>query len=383
MLDRRMALRVAGRLLSVRRATLAVGAVVAMLLLAGCGNSRRFAYAPHELKAAVASRVGSDRIHDILVPFQPTPEMVARARKYVEGTTSASLRADALVRAITNRAQFGLTYERVTTTVAPETFANGHGNCLSMTSLYVGLARAVGLTAYYVDASERVNALLREDELIVDTGHIAATVHTDRGWSLVDFTGEISNYRTFRVIDDLEALAHFYNNRGYETISVAQTADHEVPWAQALRDFEMSVQVMPGFARAENNRGVALSRLGDDPQAEGAYMAALASDDTIAAASHNLGNLYLRRGEFELATQWYERAIKVQRNNPYVHYHLGLARYQSGDVAGSIVSFERAIVLKHDYAEPRYLLARAYRALGRLEDAERVSAAVQRETGIR
>ena len=383
MLDKRMVSGGAGGLLSVPRATLAVGVAVAMLLLAGCGNSRRIAYAPHELEATVAARVSSDRMRDILVPFQPTPEMVARAMKYVEGTTSDSNRADVLVRAITNRAQFGLTYERVTTTVASETLANGHGNCLSMTSLYVGLARAVGLTAYYVDASDRVNALLRKDELIVDTGHIAATVHTDRGWSLVDFTGEISNYRTFRVIDDLEALAHFYNNRGYEQISVAQATDHEIPWEQALRDFEMSTEVMPGFARAENNRGVALSRLGDDPQAEGAYKAALASDDTIAAASHNLGNLFLRRGEFELATQWYERAIKVQRNNPYLHYHLGLAKYQSGDVTGSIVSFERAIVLKHDYAEPRYLLARAYRAQGRLEDAEQVSATVQRENGIR
>ncbi len=377
--DRRRALR------TLRRPVLLPGAAVAvaaMLLLAGCGNSRRLAYTPHDLKSAIASRVGTERIRDIVVPFQATPELVARALEYVDGSMNDSVRADLLVGAITNRQQFGLTYERVTTTTAPETVANGHGNCLSLTSLYIGLARAVGLTAYYVDASDRINDLLRADELIVDTGHIAATVHTDRGWSLVDFTGEISNYRTFRVIDDLEALAHFYNNRGYETISVAQGAGDEIPWERALQDFEMSTRVMPGFARAENNSGVAASRLGDDDAAERAYRAALVSDGEFAAPRHNLGNLYLRRGEFDLAVQWYERAIELQKSNPFVHYHLGLAKYQAGDIEGSIKPFERAIALKHDYAEPRYLLARVYRAQGRLEEANRVSVAGKSRDGI-
>ncbi len=377
--DRRYASSIARRTLLRPGASLAVAT---MLLLVGCANSKRMAYSPHDLKTAVAARVGGDRVGDIVVPFQPTPEIVARALKYIDGSTSDYGRADLLSRAITNRTQFGLTYERVKTTAAPETVANGHGNCLSLTSLYVGLARAVGLTAYYVDASDRVNDLLRQDELIVDTGHIAATVHTARGWSLVDFTGEISNYRTFRIIDDLEALAHFYNNRGYETISAAKGAGTEVPWERALRDFEMSTQVLPGFARAENNRGVATSRLGDDDGAANAYEAAIASDAEFAAPHHNLGNLYLRRDEFDLAAQWYARAIALQKNNPYAHYHLGLAKYQSGDFDGSIESFERAIALKHDYAEPRYLLARAYRAQGRLEEAERVRLAGRSKNGI-
>jgi tetratricopeptide (TPR) repeat protein len=382
MLDRRMLVSVAGRTPPCPGVAATVAALVATVAVAGCASSKRIAYAPSELKTVVASRLAGDRVGDVVVPFQPTPEMVARALEYVDGSTSDAGRADMLARAITDRSQFGLTYERVATTVAPETVANGQGNCLSLTSLYVGLARAVGLTAYYVDASDRINDLLRHDELIVDTGHIAATVHSGRGWSLVDFTGEISNYRTFRVMDDLEALAHFYNNRGYETITVAQGIDAAVLWRRALRDFEMSSHVMPGFARADNNRGVAMSRLGDDDGAEVAYRAALVSDDTFSAPRHNLGNLYLRKGDFDLAVHWYERAIELQRNNPYVHFHLGLAKYRSGDVAASIAALKRAIALKHDYAEPYYLLARAYRAQGRFEDAERVSITGKSRTGI-
>lgn len=65
-----------------------------------------------------------------------------------------------------------------------------------------------------------------------------------------------------------------------------------------------------------------------------------------------------------------------------MHFHLGLAKYRSGDVAASIAALKRAIALKHDYAEPYYLLARAYRAQGRFEDAERVSTTGKSRTGI-
>lgn len=365
-----------GRRLSTRAAVLAFAAL-AIPALGACSSAPRVVYSPNDLRSEVAERVPVERIGEIVVPYEPTPAMIARAKKYTEGPTTEYTRAELLVRAVTDTTQFGLRWERVATTVASRTLENGHGNCLSLTSLYVGLARAIGLSAYYVDASDRINDLTRADELIVDTGHIAASVRTERGWSLVDFTGEISQYRTFRVIGDVEALAHFYNNRGYEKISVARSAGEETPWAAAQRDFEMATYVFSDFARAQNNLGVTKSRLDDEAAAEAAYLSAVAADKDFAAPRHNLGNLYLRRKNFDQAIRWYSLAIKLQRNNPYTHYHLGLALYQSGDIAGSIDEFERAIALKHDYIEPRNLLAQAYRQQGRMEEAERVRQAAQ------
>ncbi len=339
----------------------------------GCtAADKRVAYSPHQLRAEVSPRIPTDRVSDVLVPFEPTAEMVARAKKYTDGGTSAYARADLLVRAITAGHQFDVQWVPVVTTVARETLANGHGNCLSMTSLFVGLARGIGLDAYYVDASDRVNEVGREDELIVDNGHIAATVHTDRGWSLVDFTGELSDYRTFRVIDDIEALAHYYNNRGYERISLASLENREVPWDEALADFQLATYVLPEFSRAQNNLGVAYARQGDDIAAEVAYRVAVEADAEFAAPRHNMGNLSLRRDDPDRAVYWYTLAIKLQKNNPYAHYHLGLALDQVGDSEGSIKAFRRAIALKHDYAEPRNMLAAAYRRLGRMDEAERV-----------
>jgi len=351
-----------------------VAAVLGVALLGlGCSAAeKRLAYSPHQLRAEVSPRVPVGRAGDVIVPFEPTAAMVARAKKYTEGATTAYSRADMLVRAITAGHQFDVQWVPVVTTVARDTLENGHGNCLSMTSLFVGLARGIGLDAYYVDASDRINEIGREEELIVDNGHIAATVHTDRGWSLVDFTGELSEYRTFRVIDDVEALAHYYNNRGYERISLALLEGREVPWDQALADFQLATYVQPGFARAQNNLGVAHARLGDDAAAEAAYRLAVRADEDFAAPRHNMGNLSMRQGAPDLAAYWYTLAIKFQKHNPYAHYHLGLALNQAGDLDGSIKAFQRAIALKHDYAEPRNLLAAAYRRQGRMEEAERV-----------
>lgn len=352
-----------------------IGAVACLLgvsVLPACASSHQMAFRPHELRTRLAAKVPAERRGDLLVPFEVTPEMVARAADLTKHPTSDRERADKLVRAVTDANGFNVKWEPVTTTVPRETLEQGRGNCLSMTSLYIGLARGLGLDAYYVDASDRVNSLTREEALLVDTGHIVATVRTERGWTLIDFTGEITGYRTFRMIDDVEALAHFYNNHGFEIISDAQRADEPVPWEGALRDFTMATLVQPGFTRALNNQGVALSRLGRIDEAEQAYLRAAAADRDFSAPRHNLGNLHLRRKDYAQAIRWYGVAIAMESKNPYLRYHLGLALYQSGDVAGAIPEFERAIKLKHDYEEPRNLLAQAYRQQGRLEEAERI-----------
>lgn len=350
-------------------------ALVSLLVVGGCATGKRTAYQPHQLRASVGSQLPRDKAGSVIVPFEVTAGMVSRAERYTRDYGSDHARAEALVRAITAADGFDVQWEPVTTTTARRTLEQGHGNCLSMTSLYIGLARAIGLSAFYVDASDRVNSLTREEELLVDTGHIAATVRTGQGWSLVDFTGEISSYRTFRVIDDVEALAHFYNNRGYELVSTAGPEASETEWTAALEDFTMATMVHADFARALNNRGVALSRLGRVREAEIAYARAVRTDENFVAPRHNLGNLHLRRDEFEQAIRWYGVAVRMQPKNPYLHYHMGLARYRLDDLDGAVEAFERAIALKHDYMEPRNLLAAAYRQQGRLEEAERVKQA--------
>ena len=134
----------------------------------------------------------------------------------------------------------------------------------------------------------------------------------------------------------------------------------------------------PDFTRAYNNLGVAYTRLGDIDAAERAYRDAIASDPESDAAYHNLGNLEMRRGDFEAALAAYDEALRHRKRNPYLHYHRGLVQYRLGDLEAAEESFKRAIGLERDYIEPRNLLAQVYYQQGRLEEAAKVRAAVQR-----
>ena len=342
-----------------------------------CGPpARKLTYSPHELRADVLTRIPAGEKRDFEAPYQVTPELLQRAHDLTVFATSEYDRAQFLLRAITDEKGFGLEYEPVSTTVAIDTVARGHGNCLSLTSLYIGLARGIGLTAYYVDASDRINDLRREQDVIVDSGHIAATVRTERGWSMVDFDGDLSDFRTFNLISDVEALAHFHNNLGYEVLHTAQTDGVEIPWALVSENFELAAWVRPNFTRALNNLGVAYTRLGRLDQAEEQYTAAIDTKASMAAPYHNLANRRLRAGDLESAIELYERAAELQPQNPFLYYHMGLAFLRSGDLDRCVAVLQRAVALKSDFNEPRNVLAQVYRQQGRKKEADRILKAV-------
>lgn len=349
-----------------------------VVFAAGCASTvQRRAYSPEALVVMArqaAPTVGAD---ELVVPYAVSEEMVERARGLTRQARSDYERARILTRAITGSEGFGLEYEPVATAPAMVTVERGYGNCLSLISVFVGLARELGMDAYYVDASDRVNDLRKQRELIVDSGHIAAAARTEHGWRLVDYDGHVHDFRTFRIIDDITALAHYYNNLGYELIEQAARRGEEVPWLRIQRSFELATLVHPGFARAHNNLGVASSKLDRPQEAEQHYMAALDADRDFAAAYHNLANLRLDAGDLEGALGAYDRAVSLKGNNPYLHYHRGVALYHKGDMPAAARALERAIRLKRDYVEPRNLLAQVYDSLGRHEDAARIRAAVR------
>jgi tetratricopeptide (TPR) repeat protein len=357
-------------------AAVLIGAA-ASLVSCAAGNAKQIAYTPAELQAEARRRVLNARPGEIVVPYQVSPDLVERAHLLTRYVRSEYETAKVLIDAVTNENQFGVEYEATATAPAEETVARGYGNCLALTSVFIGLARGVGMEAYYIDASDRVNDIRREEAIIVDSGHIAAVTRTERGWTMVDFAGELPNYRTFRIIDDLTALAHYYNNRGYELIDEANREGVAVPWDEVRRSFDIATKVRPDFSLAHNNLGVLNAQADQDEAAERAYLAAIEADDDFAAPYHNLGNLRLSNNDLDGAIEAYDAAISIRKKNPYLHYHRGIALYRRGDLEEAAASFERAIGLKRDYLEPRNVLAQVYDKLGRHEDAAKIRKSVR------
>ena len=324
---------------------------------AGCRASGKLAYRPDELRDLVRARAPEAPPGDVVVPFEISPEHAAAARAIVRDAPSDAEEVRRLAAAMVDPAQFGLRYVPSVTTGAEETMRRSEGNCLALSSVFIGLARAVGLQAYYIDASVRVHSTRwAEDGTTVNEGHVSAMVKTPSGNFGLDFS-QLGTIQWYRVLDDVEALANYYNNRGFEMMDRAKAEGAPVDWPEVEGQFRLAVKVLPSFSRAWNNLGVAAARQGRDDEARASYRAAIAHDPKLAAPHNNLGELHLARGEIPDALRELEVAAKLAPSAPHVQYHLAMARLRHGDRAGAQAALRRALELRADYPEARALLA--------------------------
>lgn len=334
---------------------------LAALAVVGCASPRYLAYTAESLRLQVRERLPELPESEIIVPFEIDPKFVKIARKATRYQGTAHDKARALAEALKSPKWFGLEYAWASSGTAAETIEAGHGDCLALSSVYIGLARGIGLPAFYVDASYRPERR-EEEEVIVSAGHIGVLIPTAENFTLVDFSGEMSK-RRFRPIDDLEALAHLYNNRGYEVIHRAQNSGDPVSWEDARSFFQLATQVRPDFARGWNNLGIAEGRLGNLDEAERTYREAIARDPKLSSPHLNLGNLYLERGEPEAALVDLQLAAKLDRRNPFIHYLRGRALLERGTLDDAEKALRRSIRLKKDYPEAQSLLGEVRRQL--------------------
>ncbi|HEX8910283.1 MAG TPA: tetratricopeptide repeat protein [Anaeromyxobacteraceae bacterium] len=336
---------------------LEVAVVLALCGGAGCGASRKLVYRPDELRELVRERAPGIPPGEIVVPFEISEAHAALARRIVRDAPSDAEEVRRLTAAIVDPKLFGLRYVPSVTTGAEETIRKAEGNCLALASVFIGLARAAGLEAYYMDASIRVHETrYAQDGTTVNEGHVSAMVKTPSGNFGLDFA-RLGTIQWYRVLDDVEALANYYNNRGFELMDRAEAEGVAVDWPAVEREYRLAVKVMPTFARAWNNLGVAAARLGHRPEAMADYRAAIASDPRLAAPHNNLGELHLAAGEIEPALRELEAAARLDPRAPHVQYHLALARLRHGDRVGAQQALRRAISLRGDYPEARALLA--------------------------
>lgn len=342
-------------------------------VLAGCAPPRKLNYSPLELRREVRRRAPAMAKADVVVPHEVAPEHLEIARHYITPFMSASERAKALLKAMFDPDGYGLRYTEVLTRTAEQTLAAGEGNCLALASVFVGLARGLGLKAYFLDASGRVEQAHSEQDVIIRTGHITAVVETERGRVAMDFGRRLSPFRIFRVMDDVEAAAHFHNNSGYELMVLARRAGEPIDWDRVAHHFEAATRVMPDFARAWNNLGVARLRQGRPKEAEAAYRKAARADPEFASPLTNLGILLMKSGRPAEAVTAFERAVLRESDNPRTHLHLAQALLAAGHPDRAARALEQALKWEPDHEPARRLLVQVYRHLGRDEDADRLA----------
>jgi tetratricopeptide (TPR) repeat protein len=327
----------------------------------GCATTARKVYTPAELRAALVAHPGIPA-SDVVVPYELPPEALEKARQLVRHARSDGDKVEWLVKGMFDPAIFGLRLDSVnavtTTTTGAEALAAGQGNCVALASVFIGLARSVGLDARYVDASSRVHERrYGEDGGAVHVGHVTALVNTGNERISLDFA-RVGPFVWYQELDDLEALAHLYNNRGYELVELARETGEAPDWAEAERHFRLAVAVKPGFARAWNNIGIAAARQGRPAEAMESYRRASALDPKMAAPHANLGAMHLQGGYLPAALGELDAAARLDPKGAHIQYNLALARLRSGDLPGAIAALRRTLTLRGTYPGAQALMDR-------------------------
>ena len=315
-------------------------ACTAAALLA-CGCASRGPIGSSELERGLRAR-GLDPAA-VIVPFETTEEMRAWAHAHVPDNTPKEKRLDRLLAAMIDQMQ--LKYESGRTATAREAFESRRANCLAFTSLFVGLARELGIPAYYLDV-EDVERFEKDGDLLVVSGHVSAGYDIGGGKvKILDFTPAAEpGYRHVHPVTDLRAVALFYSNRGAESLRAGSAAE-------ALGWLRQAVQIDPEFAGGWVNLGVALRRQGDTAGAEAAYRKALEADPQTSSAYSNLASLLRIRGRDTEAAALLALAANADNRNPFSYIALGDLSLAQGRLQEAQRFYRQALRLHREDAE--------------------------------
>jgi len=315
----------------------------------------------------------------VVIPYELTDEMRAWVHKVVpHAEVPRDKRLQLLLDALLDHDKgLGITYEGHYTGTAAEVFATRRANCLSFTNIFVGLAREIGVEAFYLDVDD-IQRFEREGDLVVVSGHVSAGFAVDREIQVLDFTlAPVAHYREIRRISDRTAVALYYSNRGGELLRGGQYTE-ALPWLRS------SVVLDPDLARGWVNLGVALRRTGDPTAAEAAYRKALEIDPDASSAYQNLSSILRLRGQQKEADEMLALAARVGVRNPFSYLDLGDLSLAHGRLDEAHRYYKKALHLYREHAEPYAAMGQWAAAAGDLREARRwleKAAAIDRENG--
>jgi len=153
-------------------------------------------------------------------------------------------------------------------------------------------------------------------------------------------------------------------------------------FAKASVHLKRACELRPDDSTAAFELGEALEKSGDWPGARDALESSLKLAPSQMSARLLLGRVYLQLKDAKNAADQFEAALLVDSNNSDGRLGLAEAQIQQSDFAGALPDLEAFAKSDPRNAVALRLLARAYRGLGREQDAKRAeeqAAALERK----
>ena len=284
-----------------RRISLWFSFMIGMLLVSsGCSSPPRegirIRYEPAAFRRALLERVPQMPESLLQAPFEVPEAAVELARRRVDAQPRGPRRIEVLVDLLSAAPPegLGLGYDWRVSASAARTFELGRGNCVSLASVLVGLGRELGWPVYYAEARPRQLTTHDLEDVKIVLDHMVVVVLSKTVQRVIDFTGRVDGDYQIRIIDDLTAYAHLINNIASQRLVESDSNADPGVWSAALEGFRMATAIQPDLARAWNNQGVALTRLGHFEEARVAYLRALELDSVFGSVERNLAIMETR-----------------------------------------------------------------------------------------
>ena len=279
--------------------------------------------------------------------------MEAFIAEHVGEPALAEARFERLLRGLSHEGYFDDTYiyDAGRTLTAAETFREKAGNCLSYTTMFISLARAVNLNATYqiVEVPASWDA---DGGYLIRYSHINAVINgvkIDKRFTeefTVDFNAvHPSPDYVRRRVSDLDAVALFYSNRSIDHIVAGESRIGFALLAKAL-------DLTPENVDLWLNLGAFYAKQKQPEMAVLAHQVAIEMDPSNKSAMSGLARGYARLGDQEKADFYAEQVRNYRRKNAYFHFAMAQSQYESAEYESSLSSIDTAIELKR--RNPRF-----------------------------
>jgi Flp pilus assembly protein TadD len=333
--------------------------ILALLAVTGCTTYRPFDSTQY-LRQELGKRLGGARAASIGIPFELDRKLLDYLATRLKPSGGEERRAADIVDFVFY--DLDLQYRLRPTRNAIDTFEAREGNCLSFVNLFVGIARANRLNAFYVEVTDAQRWSYSQGT-VLSQGHIVAGVNVEGKLRTYDFMPySPKSYRDFQPIDDATATAHFYNNLGAEAL-----LDGDLPRAGEL--IRTATEIAPRFSKAINNLGVSRMRANDVAGAEAEYRRGLEVEPDNPALLTNLLRLLQQTGRTSEAEPLLAHLEALKVSNPFFYLYRGQEALARGEKQKALEYMVEALRRESELPEIHVGLAQVYLAVGDLDRA--------------
>jgi tetratricopeptide (TPR) repeat protein len=267
-------------------------------------------------------------------PIAVDPAIAAEVEEAVGRGGTPAYRMGRLTRYLNKR---GFAYEANKSLTADEAFKARRGDCMAYTNLYLGLARCLGVHAFFIHIDEARNYYERDGMYFVSS-HMAVGCAAQYYTVIVDFTEQKSEYALalYDQVDDTTAAGLFYNN-----LAVDHMLAGDLGYAESLLRYLLTT--LPSLKEAQNNLGVILMRQERFEEALRLYQDAILKHPDYQSLYTNAVQAAKGAGERELATELQAQGERFLRRDPFFIFNQGLALYEKKDYDGAMAEFNKIL----------------------------------------